>query len=376
MEGGGVGDVQQFARGRRAAVLALPRPREFAFLLAHLNRPRGVRVHLRLADAPDLVPAAVRARDPLHAELARQLALHRCGSDRLQCAEDRADAHGVQGAPLAVAVGAGDPGDLVVDVVLGVAVPAGALQPGRDDQPGGLEPARLAAVDPGAVVAGAGDPGPGLQVLQRGPVGPVQDLLELLLPPGPVRGGLLVAGQAGAALVLPERGVQDRDGLGERDGDVVVGGGLPGGLGGLAFELDEPFGGGVRLGGRQPGEMVGEGRVPAAGPAELGAGARVGLPVDRVVGLAVDGLAGGEAEGLGAGSPPAAGWFPGLGGVEVVPAGSGFGGVVLGFPDVAEVVALGDGDDYGQYGGLLSRGGDAAAGLPMIITVNATVCVM
>jgi hypothetical protein len=48
----------------------------------------------------------------------------------------------------------------------------------------------------------------------------------------------------------------------------------------------------------------------------------------------------------------------------------------LGFPDVAEVVALGDGDDYGQYGGLLSRGGAAAAGLPMIITVNATVCVI
>jgi hypothetical protein len=49
--------------------------------------------------------------------------------------------------------------------------------------------------------------------------------------------------------------------------------------------------------------------------------------------------------------------------------------LVLGFPDVAEVVALGDGDDYGQYGGLVPRGG-AAAGLPMIITVNATVCVI
>jgi hypothetical protein len=50
--------------------------------------------------------------------------------------------------------------------------------------------------------------------------------------------------------------------------------------------------------------------------------------------------------------------------------------VVLGFPDVAEVVALGDGDDYGQYGCPISRGGGAAAGLPMIITVNATVCVI
>src|SRR5262249_11567508 len=127
---------------------------------------------------------------------------------------------------------------------------------------------------------------------------------------------------------------------------------------------------------RQPGQMVGEGRVAAAGPAEPGAGARVGLPIDRVVGFAVDGLAGCKAEGLGAGSPPAAWWFVGLGGVEVVPAGGASGGMVLGFPDVAEVVALGDGDDYGQYGGLLSRGGDAAAGLPMIISVNATVRVI
>jgi hypothetical protein len=122
--------------------------------------------------------------------------------------------------------------------------------------------------------------------------------------------------------------------------------------------------------------MVGEGRVAATGPAELSPGARVGLPVDRVVRSALDGLAGGEAEGLYSGSPPAAGWFAGLGGVNVVPAGGAFGGVVLGFPDVAEVVALGDGDDYGQCGGPLSRGGDAAAGLPMIITVNATVCVI
>ena len=268
-------------------MLALPRPRELAFLLVHLHGPRGVGVHLRLRDAADLVAAPVRARDPLHAELARQLALHRGGGDGLQRAEDRAHAHRVQGAPLAVAEGAGDPGDLVVDVVLRVAVPAGALQPGRDDQPGGLEPARLAAVDPGAVVAGAGDPGPGLQVLQRGPVGPVQDLLERLLPSGPVRGGLLVSGQAGAALVLPDRGVQHRDGLGERDGHVGVGGGLPGRLGGFAFELDEPFGGGVRLGGRQPGQVIGERRVAAAGPAEPGPGARVDLPVDRVVRLAL-----------------------------------------------------------------------------------------
>jgi len=132
----------------------------------------------------------------------------------------------------------------------------------------------------------------------------------------------------------------------------------------------------VRLGGHEPGEMVGERRVPATGTPELTARLRVELLVDRVVRRAFDDLTGRKAEGLGAGSPPAAGRLPGLSRVDVVAAGGAGGWVVLGFPDLAEVVALGDGDDYGQYGGLLSRGDGAAAGLPMIITVNATVCVI
>ncbi len=235
---------------------ALPRPRELAFLLVHLDGAGGVGVHLRLRDAADLVAAPVGARNPLHAELARQLALHRGGGDGLQGAEDGAQAGSVVGAPLAVADRAGDPGDLVVDVILGIAVPAGALQSGRDDQPGLFEPAWFAAVDPGAVVAGAGDSGPGLEVFECGPVGPVQDLLETLFPTDPICGGLLVCDEAGAALVLPDRGVQHRDGLGEGDRDVDVGGGLPGRLGGFTLELDDPFGGGMRLGGFQPGQVI------------------------------------------------------------------------------------------------------------------------
>ena len=112
-----------------------------------------------------------------------------------------------------------------MNMVLRVAFPAGALEPGRDNRPGRLEPAWLAAVDPGALVTGAGDPSPGLQVLQRRPVGPVQDLLERLLEPCPVHGGLLVSGRAGVALIFPERCVQHRDGLGERNRHVGVGGG-------------------------------------------------------------------------------------------------------------------------------------------------------
>ena len=47
----------------------------------HLDRARGIRVHLRLRDAADLVAPPIGARDPLHAELARQLALHCGGRD-------------------------------------------------------------------------------------------------------------------------------------------------------------------------------------------------------------------------------------------------------------------------------------------------------
>ena len=50
------------------------------------------------------------------------------------------------------------PGDLVMNVILGVPFAAGALQPGGDDQPRRLEQARLPVADPGAVVAAAGDP--------------------------------------------------------------------------------------------------------------------------------------------------------------------------------------------------------------------------
>jgi hypothetical protein len=202
----------------------------------------------------------------------------------------------------------------------------------------------------------------------------MQDLLERLLPPGPVRGGPLVSGEAGAALVFPDRGVQHRDGLGERDGDVGVGGGLAGRLGGLAFQFDEPLGGGVRLGGVQPGQVIGEGGVAAAGPAELAAGARVDLAVHSVIRLAFDNPAGGEAEGLRAGSPPPAGRFPGQCGVEVVTADGACGsGLGQGLPDVAEVVALGDGDDHGQ--GLPPSHRDCGiAGPTMIIWINATVC--
>jgi hypothetical protein len=104
--------------------------------------------------------------------------------------------------------------------------------------------------------------------------------------------------------------VQHRDGLGERDGDVGVGGGLARGLRGLAFQLDEPLGGGVRLGDLQPGQVIGERGVASTGPTEPVTGARVDLLVNRVIRLALDDLSGSEAEGLCSWSPPTAGRFP------------------------------------------------------------------
>jgi hypothetical protein len=61
--------------------------------------------------------------------------------------------------------------------------------------------------------------------------------------------------------------VQHRDGLGERDGHVVVGRRLPGRLCGFASEFDEPFGGGVRFGAcwlSSPGVAVTPGRRPGS----------------------------------------------------------------------------------------------------------------
>ena len=80
---------------------------------------------------------------------------------------------------------------------------------------------------------------------------------------------------AARARVFPDRGVQHRDRLGERDRDVGVGGGLAGRLSRLPLQLDHPLGGGMGLGGLQPGQVIGERRVAAARPAELVPGPRV-----------------------------------------------------------------------------------------------------
>jgi hypothetical protein len=104
----------------------------------------------------------------------------------------------------------------------------------------------------------------------------------------------------------------------------------------------------VRLGRLEPGQVIGERGVPAAGPTQLGSGARVDLLVDRLVRFTLHDLAGGEAKSLCSRSPPPAGRLPGLRGADVVATRRPACGLALGLPDVVKVVALRDGDDHGQ----------------------------
>ena len=166
---------------------------------------------------------------------------------------------------------------------------------------------------------------------------------------GPVLVAFAVAGLAGQAGVLAEGGVEDRDGLGQRHGQVEEEGALAGLLGGFDPEFALAVGGGVRFGGQQPGVHVRD--LPAAvrRPAQRGAVGGLALAEEQVVGSALDRLAVLEAEGFGAWAPPAAGWLPaGLAGLDVIA------GCVLDraavdlLPDVVKVVALAQGRDNRQ----------------------------
>ena len=117
---------------------------------------------------------------------------------------------------------------------------------------------------------------------------------------------------------------------------------MPGLPGGFDPQLASAFGGGVRLGGQQPGVHVGGFAAAVGRLAQPGAVGGLTLAEQQVVGLALDRLADLEAERLGAWAPPAAGRLPsGFAGLDVVA------GRVLGWaavdllPDVVKVVALG-----------------------------------
>ena len=243
-------EVRELALGRRAAVPLLEPRRAAAQVGRDGFAARGEQPHHLSADALDLEAVAVVPRDPLQAEPGGEGLFQVLGDDR----GDRADVlvvpERVRGPPFAVGTRLGDVGDLGVDVQLHVAVPGGVLQPVRHRQVGLVPLAGLPAVHPGAVRAGAGVARLALEVVEAGVHGLPDHLVDLGDQGGPVLVAVFVAGLAGQAGVLAEGGVEDRDRLGQRQGQVEEEGTLAGLLDRLGPQLALAFGGGVRLGGQ------------------------------------------------------------------------------------------------------------------------------
>ena len=338
--------ARQLALGRRAAVLLLELRRAGTQVGGDGLAAGGEQPHHLAGDALDLEAVAVVARLPRQAEPAGQRLLQVLGHDRGDRADVLVVAQGVRRPPLPVGGGLGGVGDLGVDVQLHVAVPGGVLQPVRHGQIGFVPLAGLPAVDAGVVRPGAGVAGLALEVVEPGADGLPDHVVDLGDQGGPVPLPRSVPGLAGQPDVLPQGGVEDRDRLGQRDRQVEEQRALPGLSGGFDTQLVPAFGGGVRLGGQQPGVKVGGFPAVAGRPAQRGAVRGFALAEQQVIRFALDHLARLKAERLGARAPPAAGRLSaGLAGLDVVA------GRVLGraavhlLPDVLQVIALAQGRD-------------------------------
>ena len=253
----GLREVRELALGRRAAVPLLEPRRAAAQVRGDRRAARGEHAHHRPGDARDLEPVTVVPGGPFQAEPCGEGLFQVLGDDRGDRADVLVVAQGVRGPPLAVGPGLGDVGDLGVDVQLHVTVPGGVLQPVRHRQVRFVPLAGLPAVHPGAVGAGAGVARLALEVAETGVHGLPDHLVDLADQGGPVLIAVLVAGLAGQAGVLAEGGVEDRDRLGQRQGQVEEQGALAGLLDRLGPELAFALGGGVRLGGQQLRVQVG-----------------------------------------------------------------------------------------------------------------------
>ena len=201
--------------------------------------------------------------------------------------------------------------------------------------------AGLAAVDAGAVGAGAGVPGFPLEVAEPGVHGLPDHVIDLGDQGGPVLVAVFVSGLAGQPGVLAERGVEDRDRLGQRQGQVEEQGTLTGLLDSFGPQLALAFGGGMRLGGQQLRVQVSGFTAIARRPAQLGAIRGLALAEQQLIRLALDHLARLQAKSPRTGTPPAARRFsPALAGLDVV-AGRVLGRTAVNLlPDVVKVVSL------------------------------------
>jgi hypothetical protein len=206
-------------------------------------------VHHLPADALDLVPVAVVAQHPADPEPGGEGFLEVLGCDRADRAGMLGVAVGVRGAPLAVGLGAGDVGDLGMDVQLHVTVPAGVLQPVRHHQVRLPPLPCLPAVHAVRVGAGAGVAGLPLEVPEPSADSGPDHGVHLADHAVPVRRAFPVSGQAGEPGVLAEGGVEDRDRLGQRHREVEVQRAAPGPARRLHPQLALALGRGVRLGG-------------------------------------------------------------------------------------------------------------------------------
>ena len=283
----------------------------------------------------------VVTRGPLQAEPGREGLFQVLGDDRGDRADVLVVAEGIRGPPFPAGGGPGDMGDLGVDVQLHVAVPGGVLQPLRHGQVGFVPLAGLPAVDAGVVGAGAGVAGFALEVFESGVHGLPDHVIDLGDQGGPVRVAVPVAGLAGQAGVLAQGGAEDRDRLGQRQGQVEEQRALTGLLDRFGAEFAFAVGCGVRLGGQQQLVDVGGFAAGIGVPTELGAVRGLALAEQQVIRLALDPLAGLEAEHFRARAPPPARRLsPALAGLDVI-AGRVHGRTAVHLlPDVLQVIAL------------------------------------
>ena len=339
-------EMRELALGRLASVLLLEPRGAVAQICGDRRAARGEHAHHLPGDAPDLEAVPVITRGPLQAEPGGQRLLQVLGHDRGDRADMLVVAQRVRGPPFAVGCRPGGVGDLGVDMQLHVAVPGGVLQPVRHRQVRLAPLAGLPAVDSRAVGAGTGVAGLLLEVAEPGVHSRPDHVVDLGDQAGPVRIAFVVSGLAGQAGVLPQRGVEDRDALGERQGQVEEQGTLAGLAGGLGAELALAFGGGVRLGGEQ--RLVYLRGLAAAGgrPAQRGAVGGLTLAEEKVIRLTLNPPTFLEAEGLRARAPPAARRLPAaLAGLQVV-AGRVFRRAAVHVcPDVVQVIAFAQGRD-------------------------------
>ena len=132
LEVGRLREMCQLTLRRRAAVLRLEPRRAGAQVRGDGLAASGEHAHHVTADALNLEPVAVIARDPFQAEPGGEGFFQVLGDDRGDRADMLVVAQRVRRAPFAVGGGLGHVGDLGVDVQLHVAVAGGVLQPLRD----------------------------------------------------------------------------------------------------------------------------------------------------------------------------------------------------------------------------------------------------